>query len=81
MTEKELFEQWHNKEYADKLEWDKNKNEYIDYIDEAMWQAWQESANREGYKLVPVDKLNRIIADTTDIDTYADLKAMIGAVE
>ena len=55
MTERELFEYWHNKEYYDKLEWDSSKSEYKDYIDEVMWQTWQASANREGYKLVPVD--------------------------
>lgn len=36
-NERKFFEEWHNKEYADKLEWDSKKEEYKDYIDEVMW--------------------------------------------
>lgn len=60
-TEREFFEEWHNKEYADKLEWDSKKEEYKDYIDEVMWQTWQASAQREGYKLVPLQPPNEVI--------------------
>ena len=72
MNERELFDQWYGVK-------PKGWFEAVRY--NTAWKAWQASANREGYKLVPVDKLNRIISDTTDIDTYEDLKAMMGVVE
>jgi len=84
MSGRELFEAWHNKEYADKLEWCEIKQEYKDFIDEAMWQAWQASANREGYKLAPVeptkDMLNsgyRVKHDKI-IDLGSFYKVMVG---
>lgn len=82
-NERELFEAWHNKEYADKLEWCIKKGEYKDYIDEVMWQTWQASTKREGFKLVPVEPKKEMldaqdyIRDESAIEIY---KAMIGEV-
>lgn len=87
MNERELFEEWHYKEYSDNLEWCESKKEYKDYIDEAMWQAWQASANRQGYKLVPVEpndnmKLAAYKQYDTGLSSMADIyKAMIGALK
>lgn len=50
MTEKELFNEWlkHYEKYDVR----------IDQLQRAfMWQAWQASANREGFKLAPVEPL------------------------
>ena len=59
-TEREFFEDWLKKEYpmihqwySDGLEEWKTKVEY-------MFVAWQASAQREGYKLVPVDLVDEI---------------------
>lgn len=96
-SERKAFEEWHKKEYVDKLEWDSKKNEYKDFIDEAMWEAWQASAKRQGHKLVPVDVLERAIShisiamchpnntrneeDIMHNDMVIIEEAMIGAVD
>ena len=80
MNERELFNEWikHYEKHDVK----------IDQLQRAfMWQAWQASANREGYKLVPVEPTEEMIdagVDESDVD-WKRLKfayqAMIGAVE
>ena len=81
MTERELFWKWAQDENPKLVEEAETGCQFAKDILDYMFMGWAASANREGCKLVPVDKLNRIISDTTDIDTYEDLKAMIGAVE
>lgn len=52
MSERELFNRWwvdNNLPYEND---DKDIN--------LAWEAWQASANRQGYKLVPVDDLHSI---------------------
>lgn len=51
MTERELFDEWYGKK-------PKGWFEAIRY--NTAWRAWQASANRQGYKLVPVDDLHSI---------------------
>ena len=52
---------------------------------EVAWTAWQASASREGYKLVPVEKVMDCLYQISDRsyvdDNVSEIKAMIGAVE
>lgn len=73
-NERELFEAWHYKEYADKMEWDSKKEEYKDYIDEVMWQTWQASANREGFKLVPVEPTLKMVRASEHIKSSKTIR-------
>ena len=85
-TEREFFEDWLKKEYpmihqwySDGLEEWKTKVEY-------MFVAWQASAQREGYKLVPVEindeiesaMFSSVARGEMPCDIY---KAMLEAVE
>ena len=51
---------------------------------EVAWTAWQASASREGYKLVPVEKVMDCLYQISDRsyvdDNVSEIKAMIGAV-
>ena len=89
LENREAFEKWHNKEYSDKLEWDSSKEEYKDYIDEAMWQTWKASAQRQGFKLVSVEPNSKhveafwhnFLVEQPNAQTmYFAYKAMINAV-
>lgn len=77
-TERELFEEWFKT-----TKWFTGDNctpKYQTY--RSMLQAWQASANRDGYKLVPVEPTQEMIGaiDTLDILTVEDVyKAMLGA--
>ena len=81
--ERDLFlEQHYNTFLAENPNIDINNAKYIyDYshthemvrnIRENNFAVWLASASREGYKMVNIDELNRITADTSDIDTYND---------
>lgn len=80
MSERKIFNEW--------LKYYEKHDVKIDQLQRAfMWQAWQASANREGYKLVPIepgkDMLNsgyRVKHDKI-IDLGNVYKAMIGACE
>lgn len=80
MNDRELFEEWYKIHHHENIGLFDGEN-YEKPYQNTLWIGWKASSNRQDYKLVPVDELNRIIADTTDVDTYNDLKAMIGAVE
>lgn len=75
MNERELFEakfpipaHW--------IEFDEKRNKYFcPYVADgaaneyqARWEAWQASANRQGYKLVPVEPTPKMIDATWDMD-------------
>lgn len=84
MSEREAFEEWVSKETKWDLYWSKNINQYMDHQTNAAWLSWQASANREGYKLVPVEPTEEMIdagVDESDVD-WKRLKfayqAMIG---
>lgn len=91
--ERKAFEDWASKETKWDLYWSENINQYMDHQTNAAWFAWQASANREGYKLAPVEPcektLNEIKEKHWDMrgvqlcrSDYNDLyKAMIGAIE
>lgn len=93
--ERGLFIDWHfNKYYAkdaDKeflYEMFGGKNEFVSYEVQHSWVSWQASANREGYKLVPLEPTEKM--EEAYWDAYVDVndilmpstiyKAMIGAV-
>lgn len=76
MSERELFNEWikHYEKYDVK----------IDQLQRAfMWQAWQASANREGYKLAPIEPTYEMIENAIGYDGHIEsiYKAMIGAIE
>ena len=52
---------------------------------EVAWTAWQASASREGYKLVPVEKVMDCLYQISDRsyvdDNVSEIKAMIGESE
>ena len=55
MSEREIFNEWikHYEKHDVK----------IDQLQRAfMWQSWQASANREGYKLAPVEPTQEMIS-------------------
>lgn len=101
MGERELFE--HNFPKPKDIYWCKDLNGY-NYIDRGRgnpyaydnlisyrfaWEAWQSSANRQGYKIVPVNELIRKAQNIRALNTgeYAsdeieenvcEIEAMIG---
>lgn len=70
MTEKQIFE-FKNGEYS------------VGCVNDG-WGIWQASAKREGYKLVPVEKVMDCLYQISDRsyvdDNVSEIKAMIGAV-
>lgn len=87
--ERKAFEDWASKETGWDLYWSENINQYMDHQTNAAWLAWQASANREGYKLVPVVDTDamwsagRVIIEENGYSADASdvYKAMIGAIE
>ena len=67
--------------------WSENIDQYMDHQTNGAWLSWQASANREGYKLVPVEPTKEMLiaADGCVIDGKVTsnniYKAMIGAVK
>ena len=70
MNWRELFLKWINEKYSDfntfDITFNESENRFNHTPTEAKWEAWQASANREGYKLVPVDDLKHIRALNKD---------------
>ena len=87
-NERKAFEAW---AYSNK--WnifrvrDMGIDKYVDDFVDGAWHGWQASANRQGYKLVPVEPTERMLdsaySSISDNLHYADLEniytAMIGA--
>ena len=71
------------------LEWSENGEFYFATSVNDLWDMWLASANREGYKLVPVEPTERMLdsaySSIPDNLHYADLEniytAMIGACD
>lgn len=62
--EKEMFEAWYEKHHNGRqisCDYVYEDNSYSIGYANAMWIGWQASANRLGYKLVPVDTLNECL--------------------
>lgn len=95
-SERELFEEWASSETGWDLYWSDHINQYMDHQTNGAWLSWQASAQRQGYKLVPVDVLERAIShisiamchpnntrneeDIMNNDMVIIEEAMIGAV-
>lgn len=78
-NERKAFDIWHLKQFKyinDDLNDDEAEHLYQrvyshesqDLIRQMEFNAWLSSANREGYKLVPVDGLNKILSISDKID-------------
>ena len=71
------------------LEWCEDSESYINSTIDNLWDMWLASANREGYKLVPLEPTERMLdsaySSISDNLHYADLEniytAMIGACD
>lgn len=97
MNDRELFEKWFDKEYSNygnsykKTYDDKNDLYGSQFVDE-RYDAYKAGANREGYKLVPLEPTDKML-DAARRRQWDDLsspfedmdmlkyKAMIGAVD
>lgn len=84
-TERELFEGHFKSITGWDFYWSDSINQYMDHQTNAAWLGWTASAQREGYKLVPVeDALDCLyqISDRSYVDdNVSELKAMIGVIE
>lgn len=93
-TERELFEEWYSSTYHETVHTLPN-GQYASLRQQHSWDAWQASAQREGYKLVPVETLEECLSWATcasseswsdeqrdEIDKHYKVieKAMIGVV-
>ena len=84
-NERNAFEAW---AYSNK--WnifrvrDMGIDKYVDDFVDGAWHGWQASANREGYKLVPVDPTERMLdsaySSISDNLHYADLENIYTAM-
>ena len=61
MTEREMFKQWVEREHAHILNGAELGDVRFRMDIDFMYMAWQASANREGYKLVPLQPSNNTI--------------------
>lgn len=91
MTERELYNVWHfqhwkkncanqdSEEFARKM-YDRIYSHNSEITErERGFMAWQASANREGFKIVPVEPTDETLELFTCTDAYSAYKAMIGA--
>ena len=85
-TERELFEAWIKKEHTHIFNGAEQRDNRFKLDIDFMYMAWQASAQREGYKLVPVEindeiesaMFSSVARGEMPCDIY---KAMIEAVE
>lgn len=79
-AEREFFEDHYKKIFGDiGFDYLKSDGSYSNDVKNNMWLSWQASAQRQGYKLVPVNyECNW--CGCTELDGFKD-KAMIGAVD
>ena len=86
-NERKAFEAW---AYSNK--WnifrvrDMGIDKYVDDFVDGAWHGWIKSANREGYKLVPLEATQEMVGavynSTLDSDDLEGIyKAMIGACD
>ena len=96
-NERKAFEAYYIANYHDGdihphkklLEWCEDSESYINSTIDNLWDMWLASANREGYKLVPVEPTERMLdsaySSISDNLHYADLEniytAMMGACD
>lgn len=87
MSEREMFWEWAKKENPKLIDEAETGCQFAKDILDYMFMGWVGSANREGYKLVPVEPTKEMLiaADGCVIDGKVTsnniYKAMIGAIE
>lgn len=75
--EKEMFEEWYEKHHNGRqisCDYVYEDNSYSIGYANAMWISWQASANRQGYKLVPIEPTQEMLDKFPEVvyqDTYA----------
>ena len=86
-TERELFEAWVKKEHTHIFNGAEQGDNRFKMDIDFMYMAWQASAQREGYRIVPVEPSEDMImvgcmehGGYDVIDSKSIYKAMIGAV-
>ena len=90
MNERELFEKWLEENYPI-IGLDLTEIEGVRYLHKStrnMWDAWQASSSRKGYKLVPTEPTEDMIRlgecshhGYDNIDARTVYKTMIGVVK
>ena len=86
-NERKAFEAWFESRYdAHFMQFALDLDLYVDKHTQTCWEAWLASANREGYKLVPLEATQEMVDavynSTLDSDDLEGIyKAMIGACD
>ena len=69
-NERKAFEDWAKEETCWDLYWSENIDQYMDHQTNGAWLSWQASANRQGYKIVPVEPtqgmVDKAVCDTPE---------------
>ena len=83
--ERNAFEAWFESRYdAHFMQFALDLDLYVDKHTQTCWEAWQASANREGYKLVPLEPTERMLdsaySSISDNLHYADLENIYTAM-
>lgn len=79
-SERDLFELWCTKDDEFCIHRYACSDDYSDDYTQCAWMAWQASANREGYKLVPVDSL-KIVLNCIDQDNLFFINGAFKALD
>lgn len=91
-NERKAFEEYYIANYHDGdihphkklLEWCEDSESYINSTIDNLWDIWLASANREGYKLVPLEPTERMLdsaySSISDNLHYADLENIYTAM-
>lgn len=73
-TERELFVKKYREVFkVDKSLFVNDNGEFIDEFCQSVYEIWQASASREGYKLVPCEKLEELKRDADRMISSAHL--------
>ena len=93
-NERKAFEEYYIANYHDGdihphkklLEWCEDSESYINSTIDNLWDMWLASANREGYKLVPLEATQEMVDAVYNSTLASDdlegiYKAMIGAYD
>ena len=86
-NERKAFEVWFESRYdAHFMQFALDLDLYVDKHTQTCWEAWLSSANREGYKLVPLEATQEMVDAVYNSTLASDdlegiYKAMIGACD